>query len=715
MRKPRLVLTLIVAAVVVTAILAAVTANSAHSLPGFRTTCDGSGCHALTSAGTVTAIPSTTTPAAGASYNVAINIGLTSSGNTGYRITYPNTTAPTVDVQGASSASTSRTQAMTAPSAPGTYTYRVWVAKGAPSAGQTRSVTYTITVPNPAPAAPVLTSLSPVSGLAGSSVTINGTNLGSAGAVSFSGTAATTTSWTATRIVATVPAGISAGAKTVTVTPTGAAASNGLTYTVTTPAPAAPVLTSLSPVSGLAGSSVTINGTNLGSAGAVSFSGTAATTTSWTATRIVATVPAGISAGAKTVTVTPTGAAASNGLTYTVTTPAPAAPVLTSLSPVSGLAGSSVTINGTNLGSAGAVSFSGTAATTTSWTATRIVATVPAGISAGAKTVTVTPTGAAASNGLTYTVTTPAPAAPVLTSLSPVSGLAGSSVTINGTNLGSAGAVSFSGTAATTTSWTATRIVATVPAGISAGAKTVTVTPTGAAASNGLTYTVTTRAPDGTDKTPPTTVATGVTPNGWYNHNVTVRLTATDNAGGSGVASITYSVDGGAPVTVKGSTATVTIGADDDDDYDHDAYDHDGDDEDSRDGAHVVTYYATDVAGNTEAKQALKVNIDTQKPTTKAPCSAKAKRYHTATLKYQVNDATPNGGTAKVLIVIKSSRGDVVKMLDLGHKPVNTPLAASFNCSLRPGTYTFYVYATDTAGNRQANVAKNTLKVYSGS
>ena len=132
-------------------------------------------------------------------------------------------------------------------------------------------------------------------------------------------------------------------------------------------------------------------------------------------------------------------------------------------------------------------------------------------------------------------------------------------------------------------------------------------------------------------------------------------------------------------------------------------------------GAHVVTYYATDVAGNAEAAQTLKVNIDTHKPTTEAPSPAKAKRYRTATLKYQINDATPNGGTAKVIIAIKDSRGNVVKMLGLGYKPVNTPLAASFSCSLRPGTYTFYVYATDTAGNTQANVAKNTLRVYSGS
>ena len=246
----------------------------------------------------------------------------------------------------------------------------------------------------------------------------------------------------------------------------------------------------------------------------------------------------------------------------------------------------------------------------------------------------------------------------------------------------------------------------------------MTVTPTGAAASNGLTYTVTTPAPDGTDKTPPTTTATGATANGWYNHAVTIRLTATDNAGGSGVASITYSVDGGTPVTVKGSTATVTIGADDDDDvaYDHDGYyDHDGDDEGSRDGAHVVTYYATDVAGNAEAAQALKVNIDTHEPTTKAPslCEGEAVPHRDAEVSDQRRDAERRHrqGHHRHQGQSRQRREDARPRL----QAVNTPLAASFNCSLRPGTYTFYVYATDTAGNRQANVAKNTLRVYSGS
>ena len=321
-----------------------------------------------------------------------------------------------------------------------------------------------------------------------------------------------------------------------------------------------------------------------------------------------------------------------------------------------------------------------------------------------------TPTGGAASNSVSFTVTVPVPTASI-SSITPTSGPVGTSVTIAGASFGSAGAVSIGGSNAAVTSWSATQIVATVPAGLTAGAKTVTVTPTGAAASNSVTYTVT--VPDGTDKTPPTTTATGATPDGWYNRTVTIRLAATDNAGGSGVASITYRVDGGAPITVKGSTATVTISAESDD-HDARAYDHGEDGLVSRDGAHVVTYYATDVAGNVEVAQVLKVNLDTSKPTTKAPYSAKAKRHHTATLKYQINDAAPNGDTAKVIIAIKDSRGNVVKMLNLG-QPVNTPLAASFTCSLRPGTYTFYVYATDTAGNRQANVAKNTLRVYSGS
>ncbi len=370
MTRSRLVPTLIIAVVVVAAIFAAVTAQPASGYPTVpQSAC--SGCHSAAPSGTVTATPSTTTPAAGATYTVSVNIGLTAAGANGFWI---SNSAGTTNVTGNSSTTNPRTATMTAPATAGTYTYTVWAAKGPGSSGMARSTTYSITVPA-AVVNPAITALSPTSGLAGSSVTITGTNLGTSGTVSFSGTAATTTSWTATRIVATVPAGISAGAKSVTVT-TGGRTSNVATFTVTTP-PAS--ITSVTPSTGPVGTVVTIAGSNFGPGGVVRIGGITATTGPWTATSITATVPAGLAAGAQGVIVTPTGGTASNSATFTVTTPAPAAPVLSSLSPVSGLAGSSVTITGTNLGTAGVVSFSGTAATTTSWTATRIVATVPAG------------------------------------------------------------------------------------------------------------------------------------------------------------------------------------------------------------------------------------------------------------------------------------------------------------------------------------------------
>lgn len=74
---------------------------------------------------------------------------------------------------------------------------------------------------------------------------------------------------------------------------------------------------------------------------------------------------------------------------------------------------------------------------------------------------------------------------------------------------------------------------------------------------------------------------------------VTVNLSATD-VGGSGVASITYKVDGGTPATVNAATAAVNVSG--------------------ADGTHTVSYSAMDVAGNVTS-QSQAVNIDTTAPT----------------------------------------------------------------------------------------------------
>jgi hypothetical protein len=417
---------------------------------------------------------------------------------------------------------------------------------------------------------------------------------------------------------------------------------------------------------------------------------------------VTATVPASLAAGATSVTVTPAGGSASNAVAFTVDAPPAPAAAITSLSPTSGPVGATLTITGTNLGTSGAVVVGGVSAAATSWSATTITCTIPAGLTIGSKNVVVTPTGRAASNARAFTVTLPPAATAAITSLTPNHAQAGAGVVIAGANLGSGGAVRFGSTVAATTAWSATSVTATVPASLAAGATSVTVTPAGGSASNAVAFTVD-APPAPSDSIAPTTTAGGATADTWCNDSVHVTLTATDDAGGSGVASITYAVDGGAPKTVAGASVRVAIGEHPEGITNAAAR--------AMQGPHTITYYATDAAGNVETAHVLTVNIDTMKPATKAPRAAKVRRHHVATLKYEVRDTTPNSGTATVVITVKNSRGKVVKTLRLGARPVNRALAASFKCTLRAGTYRFFVRATDAAGNTQANIAKQTLRV----
>jgi len=162
-----------------------------------------------------------------------------------------------------------------------------------------------------------IANVNPTSGAVGSSVTIAGANFGSVqgtSTVTFNGTAATPTSWSATTIVAPVPAGATTGNVVVTV---GGVASNGVSFTVTA-AVAGPSIMSLNPISGGVGAPVTIAGANFGATqgtSTVTFNGTAATPTSWSATSIVVAVPPGATTGSIVVTV---GGVASNGVNFTV-------------------------------------------------------------------------------------------------------------------------------------------------------------------------------------------------------------------------------------------------------------------------------------------------------------------------------------------------------------------------------------------------------------
>ncbi len=101
------------------------------------------------------------------------------------------------------------------------------------------------------------------------------------------------------------------------------------------------------------------------------------------------------------------------------------------------------------------------------------------------------------------------------------------------------------------------------------------------------------------DNIPPTTVATaspGPNSNGWNNTNVTVTLNATDNPGGSGVKQIQFALNGAQNLgwqTVAGNAASVTISAE---------------------GTTILSYFATDNAGNQETAKTLTVRIDKTPP-----------------------------------------------------------------------------------------------------
>jgi YD repeat-containing protein len=272
----------------------------------------------------------------------------------------------------------------------------------------------TVTAPNPAPA---ITSLSVPNGIVGDAVTITGTAFGTSGTVTFNGTAASTTTWTATSIQTTVPSGVAPGAGPVVVTVNGLP-SNGSTFT------ALPHIGSVSPASAAFGDPITITGTTFGTtqgSGSVKLGTTAVTNvTSWNNTSIGVTVPSGASSGQFVVTA---GGNASNGAAFTLLLPN-----ITSLSPPSGAIGQSVTVAGTHFGAtqgASTIAFNGTGTTPTFWSNSSITAPAPVGATTGPVVVTV---GANASNGATFTVITTGTIAGAITRAANGTALSGATI-----------------------------------------------------------------------------------------------------------------------------------------------------------------------------------------------------------------------------------------------------------------------------------------------
>ena len=181
------------------------------------------------------------------------------------------------------------------------------------------------------------------------------------------------------------------------------------------------------------------------------------------------------------------------------------------------------------------------------------------------------------------------------------------------------------------------------------------------------------------------------TPNaaGWNNTSpVTVAITANDGAGGSGVASIGYTVDGGAQQTVSGASASVTV---------------------TGDGIHVVSYFATDNAGNAGPAQSQAVKIDTQAPA--APGLSVPAYVNLANV-----SAVPVTGTAEAGAKITLSASDSGS--GAPHSTSVTVTASgtgAWSATLdlgifKQGTVNYTATAADAAGNTSPLKAATSIK-----
>jgi lysophospholipase L1-like esterase len=108
------------------------------------------------------------------------------------------------------------------------------------------------------------------------------------------------------------------------------------------------------------------------------------------------------------------------------------------------------------------------------------------------------------------------------------------------------------------------------------------------------------------------------------------------------------------------------------------------------------------------------IAVDTVPPVTFAPAAARARRGGLATLRFEVVDAPPCGRLARVVVVkVRNAAGSVLRSIVYRQRRVNTELATSFTVPVtwRAGTYTFWVYASDAAGNRESSAGHNRLIV----
>ncbi len=169
----------------------------------------------------------------------------------------------------------------------------------------------------------------------------------------------------------------------------------------------------------------------------------------------------------------------------------------------------------------------------------------------------------------------------------------------------------------------------------------------------------------------------------WHNRDVELTLIAEEEAGGYGVKSITGRFNDDADQVIESDSVLATITA---------PSDH------SNDGLTKLTFWPTDIAGNEETPRSLFAKIDTRRPATYAR-AASGRKGRAIALRYKITDALSPQATA-IRIVVKDSRGTTVKTFKPPTRDTATWCSVMWTPKAR-GTFRYYVYARDFAGNVQ--------------
>jgi hypothetical protein len=180
---------------------------------------------------------------------------------------------------------------------------------------------------------------------------------------------------------------------------------------------------------------------------------------------------------------------------------------------------------------------------------------------------------------------------------------------------------------------------------------------------------------------------------GWAKAAVSVKLRGADGKGGSGVAAVYYTVDGGATQTYAGAFSV------------------------SDAGSHKVRYWAVDKAGNTGSARTGYVNLDLAAPASVPGAVTVARsaalRGSMIAVPVTLTDPLPSSGTVTLVTrIVDGSGKPVVKGIRTGvtanaTKTVRVRLASP----LKKGVYTLRTIATDAAGNRQVSAGEAQLTV----